>query len=59
MDAAALAAAQQWFLSLPPERQVGIHRYLAGKEAAAPHTEVEGQLAIPIPGQRHHRAGRA
>ncbi|WP_176460800.1 MULTISPECIES: hypothetical protein [unclassified Rhodococcus (in: high G+C Gram-positive bacteria)] len=57
MDSAALAAAQQWFLSLPPERQVGIHRYIAGKEAA-PHTEVEGQLAIPIPGQRHHRAGR-
>ncbi|WP_179278003.1 hypothetical protein [Rhodococcus sp. 14-2470-1a] len=50
MDAA-VRAAQEWFLAQPPERQVGIYRYLAGKEAAT-HTEVEGQLEMPLTHRR-------
>ena len=50
MDAAQ-AAAQDWFLGLPPERQVGLHRYIAGKEAAT-HPEVEGQLEMPLTHRR-------
>lgn len=46
-----VAAADNWWISLPPERRVGLHRYIAGKQAAAAsegHAPVEGQIELPI-----------
>ncbi|WP_143546684.1 hypothetical protein [Rhodococcus sp. 06-235-1A] len=46
-----VAAADNWWISLPPERRVGLHRYIAGRQAAAAsegHAPVEGQIALPI-----------
>ncbi|WJJ10409.1 hypothetical protein P9990_17710 [Prescottella equi] len=45
MSAAAERAADEWWLSLEPERRTRIHRWLT-KESPAP--EVEGQYEIPI-----------
>lgn len=45
MTAAAERAADEWWLSLPPERRAQIHRWVDGPTHSR---ECEGQIEIPI-----------
>ncbi len=42
-------AADDWWHGLPPERRIRLFQWLT---ETAPHTEVAGQLEIPIPRAR-------